>query len=619
MSEKQRDGAWTERIEDTSAGPGKHPLYRAIAAMQTSPWRVALACLAGSAALACAIALIGTSGWLISRAAQHPPVLYLMVAVVAVRTFGIGRGVLRYAERLASHDVALRGVVTLRTTLYARLAAADPAVAAGLRRGDLLARIGADVDAIGDVVVRSLLPFATAALTALLSVVAISLVLPEAGAVLGVAVLIAGIAAPGLAGLAARRDLRDAASARSAMSGEVLGLLDGLGELSIAKAVAERQHRLALADQDLDRALDRAARPAAWAAALSMTAMGGAVVGCLAVGVSAVADGRLRPVFLAVVTLVPLAVAEVVSGLPAAATVLVRARAAADRVVALLDAAPMDPGSDPPIGPNQGRFQAPTGNRSRPHLRAQALACGWAGRPPVLHGVDLDLPAGRRVAVVGPSGGGKSTLLLTLAGLLPASAGRVSLDGTDLTELDPGLIRRSVHLCSDDAHVFITTVRENLRVAAPGADDTDLRRVLCRAGLSGWLSALPAGLDTMIGDPSGPGAHLGGWPLSGGERRRLLIARALLTEAGILLIDEPAEHLDPQTADALVEELFAAGRSVVVVTHRISALHSADEVLVVDDGRITARGRHEELLSTHPPYRDAWLAERGEPLSAVPR
>jgi ATP-binding cassette subfamily C protein CydC len=583
---------------------GTHPLRRAISAMQPDSWRVALAALTGSAALACAIALIGTSGWLISRAAQHPPVLYLMVAVVAVRTFGIGRGVLRYAERLAAHDVALRGVVTLRTTLYARLAAADPAVAADLRRGDLLTRIGADVDAVGDVVVRALLPFATAALTAVLSVVALALILPAAGLVLAVAVLIAGLAAPALAGLAARRDVRDTAAARATMSGEVLALLDGLPELAVAGAVPERQDRLARAETELTAALERAARPAAWAAAVSTAAMGAAVVGCLLVGVQAVASGQLRPVLLAVITLVPLAVAEVVSGLPAAATVLVRARAAAERIVVLLDAPPVDQDPAATAAPKDGR----------PHLlRADALGCGRSGRS-ILRDVHLDLPAGRRIAVVGPSGSGKSTLLLTLAGLLPPTEGKVMVDDADLATLDPARIRRTVHLCADDAHVFTTTVRENLRVANPQADDTDLCWAVDRAGLTGWLSGLAAGLDTMIGDPSGPGA--GGWPLSGGERRRLLVARALLSGADILLVDEPAEHLDLRTADALVEELFATGLTVVVVTHRLSPLAAADEVLVIADGTVAARGDHDEVLATCLTYREAWLAEQGTPARA---
>jgi ATP-binding cassette subfamily C protein CydC len=575
-------------------------LSRAIAAMRPDPWRLVLAAVAGSAAMAMAIALMGTSGWLISRAAQQPPVLYLMVAIVAVRTFGIGRGVLRYAERLAAHDVALRGIVSLRETLYSRLAAADPKLAAGLRRGDLLARVGADVDALGDVVVRSLLPFATAGLTSVLSVLTVILVLPQAGAVLAIGLLVAGIGAPALAALAGRRGVRDTAVARTAMSSEVLALLDGLPELTVAGAVAERMHRLERADGALSQGLERAARPAAWSAALGTLAMLAAVLGCLAVGIQAVSDGRLGPVLLAVVTLVPLAVAEVVAALPAAAVGLVRACAAAERVVELLDA---------PAASERTAFASSRLSSGGIRLRTEGLACGWAGRPAVLHGIDLDLPAGRRIAVVGPSGAGKTTLLLTLAGLLPAAAGRTRLNGIDVAELESQARCRAVNFAADDAHVFSTTVRENLRVARPAASDPEVRSALERAGLHPWLAGLPSGLDTIIGDPAGPTAGTG-LPLSGGERRRLIAARALLSGAGILLVDEPAEHLDPLTADALVKELFASGATVIVVTHRLTPLRAADEVLVVADQAIVARGSHDWLIANHPPYCEAWSAEQ---------
>jgi ATP-binding cassette, subfamily C, bacterial CydC len=590
----------------------KSPLWRVLTVMQPGPWRLVLACVTGAAALGSAIALLGISGWLISRAAQQPPVLSLMVAVVAVRTLGIGRGVLRYAERLVGHDVALRGVVTLRAALYTRLAAADPMVAAGLRRGELLSRIGADVEAVGDVVVRSVLPFATAALTGVLSVIALTLVFPAAGAVLAVAVLVAGVAAPVIAGLAARRDVRDAAAQRSILSIEVLALLDHLPELAVAGAVHDRQRRLEGAESRLSEALDRAARPAAWAAALGTTAMGAAVVGCLALGADAVADGRLRPVLLAVVTLVPLAVVEVVSGLPGAAAVLVRARAAAERIVALLDS----PAAQPELDLGSAAPAARAEVRPCPRLTAHELRCGRANRPAVLDRVELDLPPGRRIAVVGPSGAGKSTLLLTLAGLLPPLAGAVRLNGLELAALDPSLVHRTVHLCADDAHIFTTSVRENMRVARPEADDSAIVRALSRAGLTDWLTGLPSGLNTVIGDPSGPGAALVRWPLSGGERRRLLVARALLSGADVLLVDEPAEHLDPRTADALVDELFATGLTVVVVTHRVSPLQAADEVIVVAGGTIAARGGHEQLLTSYSPYREAWLAEQGAPETA---
>jgi ATP-binding cassette subfamily C protein CydC len=253
-------------------------------------------------------------------------------------------------------------------------------------------------------------------------------------------------------------------------------------------------------------------------------------------------------------------------------------------------------------------------------LTAEALACGWPGAEPTLTGLDLRLAPGRRIAVVGGSGCGKTTLLLTLAGLIPPVAGRVTLGSTsavgttgtarELADLDPGVVRRTVSFTAEDAHIFTTTVRENLRVARPDADDDQLAAVLQRAGLTDWICGLPAGLDTMLGS--------GGTGLSGGERRRLLLARALLVGAGVLLLDEPTEHLDPATADALVHDVLTAtpgdggpGPAVVIVTHRLAPLTAADEVLLLEDGHIVARGTHSWLLDRNFTYRDAWLAERG--------
>jgi ATP-binding cassette subfamily C protein CydC len=580
----------------------RDPLVRAVAALRPDPRRTALAVLAGTAALGSAVGLMATSAWLISRAAQHPPVLYLQVAVVATRAFGIGRGVLRYAERLVSHDVALRGVAALREQLYRSLAAADPVTVAGLRRGDLLARVGADVDALADLVVRSLLPFAVALTTATASAVLVAALLPPAGLVVAAGVVVAALGAPPLAALAARRAEREAADARAEVSAEVLALLDGVGELTVSGAAPTRLARLADLDDALARRLDRAARPTAGAAVLSTAATGLTMVAALLLGVQALQAGRLAPVLLAVVTLTPLAVAEAVAGLPAAATGLVRARAAAERVLALLDAPPAAETLRPP-GPQ------PVPGRGT--LVAEGLACGWPGSEPVLAGFDLALSRGRRIAVVGASGCGKTTLLLTLAGLVPPLAGRITLDGVDLADLDPDVVRRTVSFTAEDAHVFTTTVRENLRVAAPGADDARLVEALARAGLRHWPDALPAGLDTMLGS--------GGTGLAGGERRRLLLARTFLVGADVLLLDEPAEHLDPGTADALVRDVLTRrpeedtdpGPAVVVVTHRLAPLDAADEVILLADGTLVDRGTHDGLRQRNLTYGDAWQAELG--------
>jgi ATP-binding cassette subfamily C protein CydC len=592
----------------------RDPVVRAIAALDPDPARSLLAVLTGTLALGSAVGLMATSGWLISRAAQHPPVLYLQVAVVGTRTFGVSRGVLRYAERLGSHDVALRGVGSVRERLYRRLAAADPVLVAGLRRGDLLARVGADVDALADLMVRSLLPFAVALTTAAGAALLVGRLLPPAGLVVAAGLLVAALIAPWLAARSALQAERSASQARTETSAEVLALLDGIAELTVAGAVRARRARLSALDADLAARLDRAARPAAAATGLSTLVTGLAMVAALALGVQATARGGLSPVLLAVVTLTPLAAAEAVAALPAAAIGLVRARAAAERVLALLEAPPAH------YGPNAADDDTPS-PRVDPLpdavLSAEQLSCGWPGAAPTLQGLDLTLRPGRRIAIVGGSGCGKTTLLLTLAGLIPPVAGRVTLASErvrvapppmDLERIDPGVVRRTVSFTAEDAHIFTTTVRENLRVARPDADDDELADVLRRAGLADWTAGLPSGLDTMLGS--------GGAGLSGGERRRLLLARALLVGAGVLLLDEPVEHLDPTTADALVHDVLSASQgpqasAVVVVTHRLAPLAAADEVLLIEEGKVVARGTHMWLRDSNLTYRDAWLAEQG--------
>jgi ATP-binding cassette subfamily C protein CydC len=586
------------------------PLWRAVALLDVDRRRVALAVVLGVLALGCAVALAAVSAWLITRAAEMPPVLKLSVATVAVRAFGIGRGLFRYLERLVSHDVALRGMGTLRTTLYSRLAVGRPDATLSLRRGDLLARVGADVDAVGDVVVRGLLPAAVAAVLGLGTVVAMGLFLPAAGATLAVCLVLAGVVAPWLAQRAARTTEQRAASARAEMAATSLGLLEDAGPLAVQGRTQAELARLRAADADLARATDRGAGPAALAAALGNVAVGIAVLAALLVAVPAAAVGALAPVELAVVVLTPLAAFEATSVLPAAAIQLHRSRAAAARLMSLLDDAAV-PDADPAVLAGTPERLAAVDARSpgaHPSLTARGLAVGWPGREPVVRDLDLDLSPGRSVAVVGPSGTGKTTLLLTLAGFLPVRGGSLELDGVPLPSVDASARLARLALTTEDAHVFETTVLENLRVARGDASPEEAAAALARAGLGSWLAALPDGVQTALG----PDAR----SVSGGERRRLLLARSLLAPAPLLLIDEPAEHLDPATADRLVADLLTAPRTeperrrgVLVVTHRLSPLAAADEVLVLRDGAVAARGTHAELLARDAHYREAYASE----------
>lgn len=580
-------------------------LRRALRLLGVSRRQVAASITVGTLALGSAIALAAVSAWLIARASQMPPVMTLSVAAVAVRTFGISRGVLRYVERLISHDLALRGMTTLRTTVYARLADGKAEAVLRVRRGDLLARVGADVDAVGDLVVRGLVPAGVALALGVGTSLAMGLFWPPAGVALALCLVVAGVVAPALTSRGVRTAESRASDARARMTATALGILDDAGPLAVAGRTDAELAGLARQDARIAAAVDAGARPTALAAGLGVLAQGVAVLVALVTGIPAVRSGLLAPVELAVVVLTPLAAFEATSVLPTAAVQVQRSRAAAARILALLDSTGT-PDTGAVVVPEQAP-SAPVSHVPLPRpLVARSVACGWSDGPAVLTGVDLELTVGRSLAVVGPSGVGKTTLLLTLAGLLPPKDGQVLLAGVPMSDLPRPDVVRTVVATTEDAHVFGTTVLENLRVARGDVTPEQAHLALARVGLGDWVAQLPDGLDTLLG----PDART----VSGGERRRLLLARALLADSPLLLLDEPGEHLDPASADRLVADLLRdhEGRGVLVVTHRLAPLAAADEVLWIEDGRVAARGTHEELLARVPGYASAAHQERTE-------
>jgi ATP-binding cassette subfamily C protein CydCD len=511
----------------------------------------------GAGAALAGVALTASAAWLIARAAGQPPILTLSIAVVAVRGFAIARPLLRHLERVAAHADGLGRMVRWRRDVVAALAERVPGAVAG-RRGHLLARVTDDVDVRLDGLVRGVLPLAVATLALPVLLVAATLIGPGVAGALLPGLALAVIGAPLVAAVLARR--HGPAVERGT---------DDL-RASVVETHAARDELAAHGPEAL-RAVPRA-RAAALARARRGDSAGGAVaaalaqlgLGAAAIGAALAAPAAVSPELAAVAVLAPLALGETVLALPAAAAAVVRGRRARARLAAL--SAPTPPASEP---------DHPTPAPRRGRLVLHDVTAGW-GPVPALRHLDLDLPAGHRLGITGASGSGKSTLAAVLTRLLDPAAGSMTLGGVDATAVPGDGWRRAVALVGEHDHVFATTLRENLRFAAPTATDADLVAVLHRVRLGDWFAGLPEGLDTW----------LDGGRISGGERRRLAAARALLVDPAVLVLDEPTEGLDPATARALVADLVdgAAGRTVVLLAHRGEGLDLVDEVAHLEDG-----------------------------------
>ncbi|MFH8360573.1 thiol reductant ABC exporter subunit CydC [Streptomyces anulatus] len=557
-------------------------------------WRRLLpAALAAAGSELAAATLMATAAWLITRAAEQPPLASVSLAIVAVRALALGRGALRYADRLLGHDGVLRAVAGFRTRVYEALVPLAPAGTPAFRSGDLLTRLVDDVDAAQDLLLRVLIPVAAAAAVALAATATATVLLPQAGILLGLLLVVAGFLVPALVLVVSGRAGRAEKAARAELAALTVDVTRGAADLA-AYGARGRAHELVRDASARIAALEhQRALTTSFASVVVLLLRGGATVGVTWVALGAHTAGTLPAVHLTVVAVLALVSFEALTPLPAAARSLVGVRSSARRLADLFDTPPpvAEPPRPVPLATGEPLGVDITGLRVRHRPEG----------PPALDGVNLRLSPGRRTVLLGASGSGKSTLIAALMRFVPYEAGSIRVGGRELCDRSGADVRRAITGMTQDAHVFHTTIRANLLLARPDAADAELREAARRARLLDWIESLPDRWDTLLGGD--------GSTMSGGQRQRLLLARALLADPPVLVLDEPTEGLDPETAAAVLADVLDAthGRTTLLVTHEQAGLAAADRIVVLDGGRIrpvtpdTARESRDGITAPGPP------------------
>ena len=556
-----------------SASRRDRPLRRVLREPGTPYGRLVGAGLLGLGAAAATIGLLAGSGYLVGRAALRPGLDAIVGLLAVVEVLAFLRGPLRYEERLVGHDAALRALTRWRVWLYDRLSPRVPAALAGWRSGDILARAIDDVDTLQDLYLRTVLPVTIAVGAGVIGTVAVGLILPWAALALAIPLALA-LGVPAL--LTWRRSGDDELAALSGtLSAQVVDALAGAPELlafGADGAALEAVEALGARSDLLERHHARVATASTLVVALCLAA---AVTGVLALGVAAVHAHHLGQVMVAVLPLTVLATFEAVPGVPLAVARALAVRASADRLFALEEVPVPVREPDAPVAAAPGV----------PEVAFEDAALRYGpGLPRALDGVTVRVPPGGRVAVTGSSGAGKSSLVTALLRFWPLEEGTLSLAGTDVERLTQHAARAACALADQRAQLFAGTLRSNLTLARPDAGADEVAAALRAVRLDTFVDALPDGLDTPVGED--------GVALSGGERRRVAVARALLAPGPVLILDEPTSGLDPGLADELLDGVLAAAgeRSVVVITHRAAEAARCDAIVTLEAGRVVRAG-----------------------------
>ncbi len=562
-------------------------------------WSIAATLALGTATVGASVGLMGTAAWLITTAALHPSIADLQIAIVGVRFFGVSRGVFRYSERLLSHELTFKLLAGLRVWFIESLAPLAPARLLDRSVGDLLDRAVSDIEALQSFIIRVLSPPLVALAVGLGVGCFMAWFSVGAAATFALFFILAAVVVPAATWVSAHAEGRSSTISRSRLGDAVVDFVQGMPELLAFNRSQSHRAKIDTLRKDLARAEHHAAMTDAVTTGAGVLLTHLAAVAILIITIPQVRSGNLSGVMLAVLCLAAVAAFEAATPLPQAARFLHQQVASAARLFEILDAQPT---VFSPAEPSTTAWDEP-GEQS-PSLIFRNLSHTYPGTTrPAISSLNLEVGAGARVAIVGPSGAGKTTLAHLAQRFWDPEAGQVLIGGIDIRQLDLDNLRRSIGLVSQNTSLFCGTIKENLLMAQPSASTSELQAACRHAALESTLSELPEGLDTWIGEQ--------GQRLSGGQRQRLSVARTLLQKPTILILDEPTAQLDGPTASALLQQIFQAfeGTTTLHITHRLVEMENYDAIVVLDKGRMVQQGTHSDLVTRDGLYRRLWEAE----------
>lgn len=553
-------------------------LRQLISFLRPNSKEVVLSILFSTLTIGSSVSLLMTSAYLISKAALQPSIGEISVAIVGVRFFGISRGVFRYIERLVSHSASFKVLADIRVWLYKAIEPIAPAGISKFKSGDLLNRLIADVDTLENFYVRVFLP-PVVALVIVFGVSAFMLIFsPLVSLVLFLSLALVGVGLSTLALIAGKKSGGDSILYRSILREEIIDLVNGLPELVLFNRVRDAIQDIHQAAKKYYQAQITLSLLAAIQSAATSLIVGLTVWVLLLITIPMVSSGKLEGIYLAVIVLGAMASYEAVQNLPPAMNLLGSNIRAADRVFEL--ASPAESTTR-----ELKRLPASTGR----NIQFNKVTFQY-NQTPVLRDVSFELAPGKKIAIVGPSGAGKSTITNLLLRFWEPDSGQILINGISQTEIDPDEIRSLYSVVSQNTFLFNTSILENLKVANSEAEMDVITKVCQSVELDEFIATLPKGYNTIIGER--------GYQFSGRERQRLAIARAILKDAPILLLDEPTANLDPATEERIRStlKLNFADRSMIWITHRLSGLEDMDEIIVLANGEVIERGNHADLL-----------------------